>query len=224
MVSSFQKIFEPDRSALKTIAVWYGSIVGIAAILHGFFEFLQGDKKITDPFIDAIGPHQRIWEYSGLHAISYAPTYLLAGILAICMGMVLIIWSLLYLDKKGSTIILALIVIITYLVGGGYGPPLSLGTLAIIASLLSEKKIVDLSHYSNSGTGKLIIKSWPWSLILFAVVFFSSVLLNIVGWPLTVLIGIQATNDFIWFLVFLMIFLMIGSLLNALLVDWIKHS
>ena len=208
--------------ATKTLTTSYGIIVGLAAILHGFFEILQGNKIINNHLIDAIGPNQKFWEYSILHAVTYAPTYLIAGILAIICGISLLFWSVYFVGKKFNSTVILILVVITFLVGGGYGPPISIGLLAILASLLINRPIVHLKNLVPSNSNWAIQKTWPWTLIAFIIIFGCSVAINVVGWPLILLLGTEGTNTFVWFLAFVMIVIMTISFVHALIFDSIS--
>ena len=208
---------EKKTNPQKTLAKTYGIIVGLTAIVHGFFETLQGNEQITSSFIEAIGPNQKLWEYGTLHAVTYAPTYLIAGLLAITMGIIVIVWSILFLEKNVGAIILFLLVVITFLVGGGYGVPITIGILASIAAVNMNKLKMVMSKHLSIKITNLNLNAWPGSLILFIIVFVASTTLSIIGWPLVDLIGANTTNSFVWFMAIIMIILMIVAFCNSIL-------
>ena len=219
MKTSTGNKLENQTNATKLLVNTYSILVGLTAIVHGFYETLQGNEPIKESLIDAIGPKQRLWEYSILHAVSYAPTYMIAGILAIIMGILVIVWSLFFIEKRLRTIILFFLIILTFLVGGGYGAPLSLGLLAILASLRINNPILKLNDYLSSSIKVLTIKLWPTSLIVFIIVFIGSILITIIGWPFVNIFGTKATNSLVWLMVPVMMILMIFAVLNALIYD-----
>ena len=221
MKTSTGNKLENQTNATKLLVNTYSILVGLTAIVHGFYETLQGNEPIKESLIDAIGPKQRLWEYSILHAVSYAPTYMIAGILAIIMGILVIVWSLFFIEKRLRTIILFFLIILTFLVGGGYGAPLSLGLLAILASLRINRPILKLNDYLSSSFKTISIKLWPASLIVLIVVFVGSVFITIIGWPFVNVIGPKATNSLVWLLVPVMMISMILAVLDALIYDGI---
>ena len=213
-----------NTKATKIVAVTYGIIMGLAAVVHGFYEFLQGDVVIKDYFIDAIGPKQRLWEFSNLHAVSIAPTFLITGILAMSMGIIVIVWSVLFLGKKLGATSFFVLVILTFVLGGGYGPPISLGLLATLASMRINKPITYFNDHLSSHIKGIVIKLWPESLITFIMIFVVSVGITIIGWPVVNLLGAVATNNFVWVLALIMIILMIFSVINALMFDAVNSK
>ncbi len=99
-----------------------GVLLGLAGIFnHGLFEILQGNQPTNGFYIDAIGEAHRFWIHGTEAAITVVHNFLITGILAVMVGLVIIVWSLKYLQKKnGATVFLALLILLT-LVGGGVG-------------------------------------------------------------------------------------------------------
>ena len=60
--------------ATKIYASTLGILVGLAGIEHGILEVLQGNVRPEGLMIDAIGPEQRLWEYSAETALTISPT------------------------------------------------------------------------------------------------------------------------------------------------------
>jgi hypothetical protein len=101
----------------------FGVIAGIAGIVHGVGEALQGNVATGALWIESWnrGP---IYQYMGGEpGISIVPNFLITGILAMITGLILIIVSIAFSGKKhwgwliiGSSVFLLL-------TGGGIGPP-----------------------------------------------------------------------------------------------------
>ena len=91
------------------VATTFGVLVGLAGINHGLFEILQGNVKPEGFFISAIGPSQRFWEYGYETALTIVPNIIVTGILAVAFGILVTIWSILYIDRRfGPGILLVL--------------------------------------------------------------------------------------------------------------------
>ena len=117
MPNSF-KNWNAIRIIASTIGVFFGLF---SSINHGFFEILQGFKPTNGFLINAIGEAQRFWPEGTEPAFTLIPNYMLTGIAAILVGIIIIIWSLWFLPTKhGRTIYLGLF-ILSFLVGGGIG-------------------------------------------------------------------------------------------------------
>ena len=99
-----------------------GVLLGLAGIFnHGLFEILQGNHSTNGFFIDAIGETHRFWIHGTEAAITVIHNFLVTGILAVLVSLVIIVWSLKFLQvKNGVKVFLALLILLT-LVGGGVG-------------------------------------------------------------------------------------------------------
>jgi hypothetical protein len=108
---------EVDRTRLVAMAL--GVCVGVSGLDHGFFEALQGNTATPGLFVQAIGPAQRMWIYGTEDAFTMVPNFLLTGILAVIVGMLMIVWSIRYIDRPAGSRIFLLLGGLLFLVGGG---------------------------------------------------------------------------------------------------------
>jgi hypothetical protein len=98
-----------------------GVIFGLSGMNHGFFEFLQGNKPTNGLVIHAIGPEQRFWELGTEDAFAIIPNFMISGMLSMLVGVVIVIWSLRYIETKhGPGVFIGLFTLL-FLVGGGIG-------------------------------------------------------------------------------------------------------
>lgn len=102
------------------------SLLGIFAgigggIFHGFGEILQGNAAPNGIYIQAYPTMQAT---AGEPAMTIVPNFLVTGILAIIMGIIVTIWAALFIERKNGGIILILLSILMLLFGGGIIPPL----------------------------------------------------------------------------------------------------
>ena len=170
-------------SATRVVASTIGVFSGLAGIVHGFFEMLQGNVTPSNIVINAIGPAQRLWPEATLHAFTIVPNFLVTGILAMIVGLFVVIWAGAFIDKKNGTRVLLLLSIILLLAGGGFGPAF----MAIIATLVATQINKPLSwwrtHLPNN-LQNILVKLWPWALIAYLLFFASSIGIAIFGIPL----------------------------------------
>ena len=171
------------NSATKVVASTIGVFSGLAGLVHGFFEMLQGNVTPSSNVINAIDPAQRLWPEATLHAFTIIPNFLITGILAMIIGLLVIIWTGAFIDGKYGARVLLLLSISLFLVGGGFGPAF----MAIIASLIATQINKPLSwwrtHLPNN-LQTILVKLWPWALIIYLLFFSSSVGIAIFGIPL----------------------------------------
>lgn len=110
-----------NKRTKATVSV-IGILLGLAGILnHGIFEIFQGYIPTNGFYIEAISEKQRFWLYGTEGAFTLIHNFLITGISAVLVGMAIIVWSIKYIHiKQGSSVFLALLILLT-LVGGGIG-------------------------------------------------------------------------------------------------------
>jgi len=110
-----------DVNATRVTATTVGVLLGLSGMNHGFFEFLQGNVPTGGLVLQAIGPAQRFWERGTEEAFSIIPTFLASGLLSMLVGLIIVIWSLWFIQSKyGPPVFLGLFIVL-FLVGGGIG-------------------------------------------------------------------------------------------------------
>jgi hypothetical protein len=170
-------------SATRVSASAIGAFGGLAGVIHGLFEILQGDVTHSSAVINAIGPSQRLWPDATLHALTLLPSFLVAGILTVIVALLVTIWAAAFIDLKHSAGVLLLLSIILLLVGGGFGPAF----MAMIGSLVATQIGKPLSWWHAhlpSTFQNFLVKLWPWALVTYLLFFSSSVGIAVFGIPL----------------------------------------
>ncbi len=155
------------RKATKTVATWFGIAAGIAGIEHGYFEILQGNSHPESLMIASIGPPcvpEEIWNACE-PAITIIPNYLATGIMAVIISLVILIWSIAFIQRKYGGAVLILLSIALLLFGGGLFPPL-IGIVGGIAGLKINKPLGDKQPGSIL---RFMANLWPWPLFIFMV-------------------------------------------------------
>ncbi|MHA1939994.1 MAG: hypothetical protein ACXACD_18675 [Candidatus Thorarchaeota archaeon] len=170
-------------SAAKAAASTYGILVGLASIEHGIFEILQGDVPTGDIMIDAIGDAYRFWPGAMETALTIVPNFLWTGILAVIFGILVVIWSFAFIQRKYGASVLLLLTITVFLVGGGFAPIF----LSLLAFGVATRISKPLNWWRERLPGRAFLaKLWPSLLIIFVIVFWSAVGIQIFGLPLDV--------------------------------------
>ena len=170
--------------ATQTVASTLGVLVGLAGVDHGIFEILQGNVAPNDIMIAAIGPAQRFWQYGEETALTIIPNFLATGFLTVIFGILVMIWSIKFIDKKYGAGILFLLGVTLFLFGGGFAPIFT----TIIASLVATRINKSLRIWRAILPGflrRFLEKVWLWVLITFIILFVFSVIVAVFGWPLT---------------------------------------
>jgi hypothetical protein len=194
VISSPSQWQKPFNNITRIVASTIGAIVGLAGIEHGFFELLQGSSVPSGLVIDAIGPAQKLWPGATEPALTIIPNFFASGILAMIVGLLVAIWAVVFVHKKYGAIVLLLLSLVLFLVGGG-SPPLFLGVVASAVATRINKPLNWWTAHLSVNTRGFLAKLWPWSIITFAFLFWFSVAIAITGWPL-VLFDPNGTNSY----------------------------
>lgn len=205
-------------SATRVVASTVGVSSGLAGIVHGFSEMLQGNVTPSGIVINAIDPAHRLWPEATLHAFTIVPNFLITGILAMIAGLLVTIWAGVFIDRKSGARVLLLLAIILFLVGGGFGPAF----MAIIAALIATQINKPLSWWRTHLPGNLqntLIKLWPWALIAYLLFFASSVGIAIFGIPLVWFLSADSTYSILLSLGPISDVLLVGAIFTAFAYD-----
>jgi hypothetical protein len=109
----------PGENATRAIAATLGTIAGVSGLDHGFFETLQGNTATPGLFIQSIGLAQRMWPYGTEDAFTLIPNFLATGVLAIGVGLLVIAWSIGFIDSRHGSAVFAGLGGLLFVVGGG---------------------------------------------------------------------------------------------------------
>jgi hypothetical protein len=88
------------------------------------FEILQGNVRPDGSIREAMGPAQRFWELGRERTFTLVPSFFIIAILAVLVGVIVMICSAAFIDKKYNTRIFMLLAIVMFPVGGGFAPPI----------------------------------------------------------------------------------------------------
>ena len=167
------------RRATRITATILGLTAGVAGIEHGYFEVLQGSAKPGGLFIASMGPPcvpEQSWNNCE-PAMTILPNFLLTGILAVILGIIVMIWSAFFVQKKHGGVVLIMWSITLLLFGGGIFPPL----IGVIAGALGTRINKPLKPEGSRLSGQLLrflALLWPWSLALYVLWVFGQFVLG----------------------------------------------
>ncbi len=170
-------------TATRWVTSVYGFLIGLAGIEHGIFEILQGDVPTGGFLVDAIGDAYRFWPGGSELVFTIVPNFLWTGILAVIFGTLVIIWSYKYIQRKYGASVFFILAITLWLVGGGFAPIF----LTLLAAGAATRIEQPLNWWREHLPGKMsLAKLWPSILILFVLVFWGAVGIQIFGLPIAV--------------------------------------
>lgn len=193
---------ESNICAAKLSAVIFGILGGLGGLNHGIGETLQGNVPAEGFFINSWtqGP---IAEYMGGEpGMTIIPNLLITGILTIIVSIMVIVWSVWFVQRKKGGLILILLSITMMLTGGGVGPPV-IGILAGTAGLGINASHNWWKKNLSVNIRALLAKFWPW---IFGITVLNGVFLVIVSVILVYSIGFNNPDLFVMNFFFSVIF------------------
>jgi hypothetical protein len=151
------------NTATRRIVTTLGILFAISGVSHGFFETLQGNTPTDGMFISAIGEAHRMWEHGNEYAFTLVPNFLVTGILAIAVSIVIIIWSVRFIHTKRGPLVFLLLFILLLLVGGGVAQVPFFAMTWLVATRVN-KPLTWWRKVLPGGLRKWLAKVWPWTL------------------------------------------------------------
>jgi hypothetical protein len=209
--------------ATRVVASTLGVLVGLAGIEHGLFEVLQGDVRPDSIMIEAIGPAQRLWEYAAEPALTIIPSLLVSGILAIIFGILVVLWSVAFIQTRHGPGVLLILSIILWLVGGGFAP-IFFTIFAVATATRIDKPLTWWRKALPASARGVLAKIWPWSTFLFVLVFLIGVEIAIFGYPLLWFLEADTTYAIQWNSAYIMLALMLLSIITGFAHDIQKQD
>ena len=170
------------NAATRIVASTLGVLVGIGSIDHGLLECLQGFHPTPGMIVNALGPGYRwsVWTQGGEGAFTLVPNFLITGILATLLGLLIIFWALRSIQTpRGAGVFLSL-GIASFLAGGGVAQ-IVLFTLTwgvatrIRASLAFWRRLIPPL------LRRALRRLWPWTLGIATALFFMALEIAVFG-------------------------------------------
>jgi hypothetical protein len=199
------------RRATRISATVLGLTAGVAGIEHGIFEVLQGNARPEGLMISSIGPPcvpQLSWNQCE-PAMTIIPSFLVTGILAIILGLIVTLWSAFFVQKKRGGLVLILVCIPLLLFGGGIFPPL-IGAIAGALGTRIHKPLNPGRSRLSGGLLRFLAVLWPWALGLY------------VAWVLGQWVIGHFFNDWLLANGYLIIVMVLGSLLLSVVASYAR--
>jgi hypothetical protein len=182
------------RKATRAVASWLGTAAGLAGLEHGYFEVLQGNTRPQGLMIVSMGPPcvpEEAWNACE-PAMTVLPSFLISGILSLIIGLLIMVWSIGFVQRKHGGWVLILLSTALLLFGGGLFPPL-IGIIGGAAGTQINKPLAGKPGSVTRFTSKL----WPWPLVVLMVwllgqfpvgAFFNDFLRSIMGFGMLLIL------------------------------------
>lgn len=148
-------------SAARLVASIFGALAGVGGLTHGIGEMLQGNIVPDSMFIDSWIQGPIATHMAGDPAMTVVPNLLITGVLGSVVSLVTIIWAVGFVQRKHGGVVLILLCIAMFLVGGGFGSPI-VGILAGIAGILISAETPWWRRRLSGPVGRFLARAWPW--------------------------------------------------------------
>jgi hypothetical protein len=152
------------RRATRVVASLCGLFAGFGGPEHGYFEILQGNVRPQSLMIASMGPPcdpETVWNLCE-PAMTVVPNFLITGILATVFGVITMIWSAAFVQRKHGGLVLMLLAVVLLLVGGGLFPPV----IGFIAGVVATRINVPVTRQPGR-VWSFLARLWPWPLVAF---------------------------------------------------------
>jgi len=167
------------RSAARTVSSILGVYGGFLGFEHGIGEILQGNIAVPAMRINAYGSAGLPFPFGHEPAMTLLPTYLLSGLAAAFIALLIMIWSAFFANQKPAPIVLLLFSILLLFVGGGYGP-IPMLILAVLAGAIARSPFGILRKIPYS-IHLFLALSWKWFVAMIFIIILASILIGYVS-------------------------------------------
>jgi hypothetical protein len=156
------------RKATRITATVLGLTAGVAGVEHGIFEIMQGNTRPEGLVISSIGPPcvpELSWNQCE-PAMTIIPNFAITGVLAVLFGLLVMVWSAFFVQRRHGGLVLILLCIPLLLFGGGMFPPL-IGTIAGLLGTRVNKPLNPEGSRLSGGLLRTLAALWPWMLSIY---------------------------------------------------------
>jgi hypothetical protein len=171
------------NGATRVIVSTLGVLIGIGSINHGLLESLQGNRPTPGLIVNALGPGYRwtVWTQGGEPAFTLVPNFLLTGLLATLLGLLLILWSLRGIQRSHGPTIFLLLAVTSFLVGGGVAQVL-LFTLNWAAATRIRATLGFWRWLTPVSARRVLGRFWRWTVAAGTILFLVGLEIAVVGY------------------------------------------
>ncbi len=149
------------HNATSVMVSVFGGLAALAGLEHGVGELLQGSVAPAG-LVFLSWPDSAFFRVlAGEPAMSLVPNLLASGLLTTLVSLGLLVWSIAFPRRKGSSFVLLGLAVVLLLVGGGFGPPL-LGLIVGVTATGARPRAGVLPP--ATGLARALGALWPWLL------------------------------------------------------------
>jgi hypothetical protein len=166
-------------NATRAVTIAFGLLAGLTGIIAGCFEILQGYTETSGFKISTVGTGYSMWENSTYSAFTIISNYLLTGIAAVFISLLLTLWVIFFIHKKYGPHVMILLSLIQFFWGGAI--VIDIATLSAIMATQINKPLNWLRKHFSVKIQRILAGLWPWSFLFYVLLSFIILLLTIFG-------------------------------------------
>jgi hypothetical protein len=174
---------QAENIATRTVASTLGVLLGLSSIDHGLLEIMHGNQPTTGYWINAQGPGHSwsLWTQGGEPAFTLVHNFLLTGILAALVGLLLVFWSFRFIHRPHGPAVFLLLSVVSYLVGGGLAQ-VFLFTLNWLVTTGIHSKLAFWRRMIPAKIRRPLGFLWRWALAAGAIQFLAALEIAAIGY------------------------------------------
>lgn len=165
----------------RIIVSTLGILFALSGMSHGFFEVLQGNTPTEGILIAAIADSHRMWPHGSEYAFTLLPNFLVTGIAAMVVSLAIIIWSVGFVHKKYGSVVLLLLFVILFLVGGGIAQVIFF-TMIWAVSTRIDTPLLGWRRILPKDVRRILAVFWPWTLAVGSLLLLEALWIAITGY------------------------------------------
>ena len=166
--------YTTKQGIARTVSSILGIYGGFLGFEHGIGEILQGNLAVPTIRINAYGSAGLPFPFGHEPAMTLLPTFLLTGIAAVLIALLIMFLSAFFASKKPAPLVLLLLSILLLFVGGGYGP-IPILILAVIAGFKARSQFGIWRKFPLIFR-RFLALSWKWFVAMIFIVVLASIL------------------------------------------------
>jgi hypothetical protein len=150
------------NKATRLFVSTFGAIMALAGFEHGIGEVIQGSVVPSGLMIQSWPESEFFRGLGGEPALTIIPNMLFTGVLAVVVSLALLLWSVLFVQRKNGAWIMIFLSIAMLLVGGGISPPIFGIMIGVVAARIHAPLSPSQGRWW-SGFQRFLAKLWPFS-------------------------------------------------------------
>jgi hypothetical protein len=173
----------PYNASTRVIASTMGVLVGIGSMDHGLLECLQGARPTPGPIVNALGAGYSwtVWKQGGEAAFTLLPNFLLTGIIATLIGVLMILWSLRFIHRPYGPRAFLCLGVASFLTGGGVAQ-IVLFTLTWGVGTRIRASLAFWRWLLPGEARPALSRIWPWTIAASTLLFLVALEIAVVGY------------------------------------------